>query len=193
MLDIQLLRKDIDAVAQRLQSRGFTLDVNAFNQLEAERKAIQVQTEDLQAQRNKLSKEIGIRKAQKLPADDIMAQVAGIGDALTSSALRLEAIRVQMRLLLINIPNIPHESVPQGADETDNMEVARWGDVPSFDFEIKDHVELGEQLGQLDFDMASKLTGSRFSFMRGGLAKLHRALAQLMLDTHTTAHGYTGC
>ena len=193
MLDIQLLRKDIDAVAQRLQSRGFTLDVNAFNQLEAERKAIQVQTEDLQAQRNKLSKEIGIRKAQKLPADDIMAQVAGIGDALTSSALRLEAIRVQMRLLLINIPNIPHESVPQGADETDNMEVARWGDVPSFDFEIKDHVELGEQLGQLDFDMASKLTGSRFSFMRGGLAKLHRALAQLMLDTHTTAHGYTEC
>ena len=193
MLDIQLLRKDIDSVATRLQSRGFTLDVNAFNQLEAERKAIQVQTEDLQAQRNKLSKEIGVRKAQKLSADDIMAQVTGIGDTLKSSALRLEAIQIQMRDLLMNIPNLPHESVPTGADESDNVEIARWGDVPSFDFEIKDHVSLGEGLGQLDFDMASKITGSRFSFMRGGLAKLHRALAQLMLDTHTSAHGYTEC
>ena len=193
MLDIQLLRKDIDSVATRLQSRGFTLDVNAFNQLEAERKAIQVQTEDLQAQRNKLSKEIGIRKSQKLSADDIMSEVAGIGDMLKASALRLDAIQIQMRDLLMNLPNLPHESVPAGADESGNVEVARWGETPKFDFEIKDHVSLGEGLGQLDFDMASKITSSRFSFMRGGLARLHRALAQLMLDTHTELHGYTEC
>ncbi len=193
MLDIQLLRKDIDSVATRLQSRGFTLDVNAFNQLEAERKAIQVQTEDLQAQRNKLSKEIGIRKSQKLSADDIMSEVAGIGDTLKASALRLDAIQIQMRDLLMNLPNLPHESVPTGADESDNVEVARWGETPKFAFEIKDHVSLGEGLGQLDFDMASKITSSRFSFMRGGLARLHRALAQLMLDTHTELHDYTEC
>ena len=193
MLDIQLLRKDIDSVATRLQSRGFTLDVNAFNQLEAERKAIQVQTEDLQAQRNKLSKEIGIRKSQKLSADDIMSEVAGIGDTLKASALRLDAIQIQMRDLLMNLPNLPHESVPTGADESDNVEVARWGETPKFAFEIKDHGSLGEGLGQLDFDMASKITSSRFSFMRGGLARLHRALAQLMLDTHTELHDYTEC
>ncbi len=193
MLDIQLLRKDIDSVASRLKSRGFDLNVAAFNQLEAERKSIQVKTEDLQAQRNKLSKEIGIRKSQKLSADDIMAQVAGIADELKNSAEQLDGIQVQMRTLLMNIPNVPHESVPVGEDESGNVEVARVGDVPSFDFEVKDHVSLGEGLGQLDFDMASKLTGSRFSFMRGGLAKLHRALAQLMLDTHTSTHGYTEC
>ena len=193
MLDIQLLRKDIDNVAQRLKTRGFELDVAAFNALEAQRKAIQVKTEELQSQRNKLSKEIGIRKSQKLDASDIMAQVAGIGDELKTSAEQLDDIQNQVRTLLLNIPNLPNESVPVGADESDNIEVARWGDVPQFDFEVQDHVALGEKLGQLDFEVAGKLTGSRFSFMRGGLARLHRALAQFMLDTHTAQHGYTEC
>ena len=193
MLDIQLLRKDIDNVAQRLKTRGFELDVAAFNALEAQRKAIQVKTEELQSQRNKLSKEIGIRKSQKLDTSDIMAQVAGIGDELKTSAEQLDDIQNQVRTLLLNIPNLPNESVPVGADESDNIEVARWGDVPQFDFEVQDHVALGEKLGQLDFEVAGKLTGSRFSFMRGGLARLHRALAQFMLDTHTAQHGYTEC
>ena len=193
MLDIQLLRKDIDNVAARLKTRGFELDVAVFNQLEAQRKAIQVKTEELQSQRNKLSKEIGVRKAQKLDASDVMAQVAGIGDELKASAEQLEQIQVQMRDLLLSMPNLPHESVPVGADESENQEVARWGDTRTFDFEVKDHVALGENLGMLDFDMAGKLTGSRFTFMRGGLARLHRALAQFMLDTHTTQHGYTEC
>ena len=193
MLDIQLLRKDIDTVARRLKTRGFELDTETFNALEAQRKAIQVKTEELQSQRNKLSKEIGVRKAQKLDASDVMAQVAGIGDELKASAEQLDGIQTQMRTLLLNLPNLPHESVPVGTDETDNQEVTRWGDTPKFDFEVKDHVALGENLGLLDFDMASKLAGSRFSFMRGGLARLHRALAQLMLDTHTTQHGYTEC
>ena len=193
MLDIQLLRKDIDNVAQRLKTRGFELDVAAFNALEAQRKAIQVKTEELQSQRNKLSKEIGIRKSQKLDTSDIMAQVAGIGDELKTSAEQLDDIQNQVRTLLLNIPNLPNESVPVGADESDNIEVARWGDVPQFDFEVQDHVALGEKLGQLDFEMAGKLTSSRFSFMRGGLARLHRALAQFMLDTHTSQHGYTEC
>ena len=193
MLDIQLLRKDIDTVARRLKTRGFELDTETFNALEAQRKAIQVKTEELQSQRNKLSKEIGVRKAQKLDASDVMAQVAGIGDELKASAEQLDSIQLQMRTLLLNLPNLPHASVPVGANETDNQEVARWGETPKFDFEVKDHVALGENLGLLDFDMASKLAGSRFSFMRGGLARLHRALAQFMLDTHTTQHGYTEC
>ena len=193
MLDIQLLRKDIDNVAQRLKTRGFELDVAGFNALEAQRKAIQVKTEELQSQRNKLSKEIGVRKSQKLDASDIMAQVAGIGDELKTSAEQLDEVQNQMRSLLMNMPNLPNESVPVGADETENVEVARWGDTPKFDFEVQDHVALGEKLGQLDFEVAGKLTGSRFSFMRGGLARLHRALAQFMLDTHTAQHGYTEC
>ena len=193
MLDIQLLRKDIDNVAQRLKTRGFELDVAGFNALEAQRKAIQVKTEELQSQRNKLSKEIGVRKSQKLDASDIMAQVAGIGDELKTSAEQLDEVQNQMRTLLLNMPNLPNESVPVGADETENVEVARWGDTPKFDFEVQDHVALGEKIGQLDFEMAGKLTGSRFSFMRGGLARLHRALAQFMLDTHTSQHGYTEC
>ena len=193
MLDIQLLRKDIDNVAQRLKTRGFELDVAGFNALEAQRKAIQVKTEELQSQRNKLSKEIGVRKSQKLDASDIMAQVAGIGDELKTSAEQLDEVQNQMRTLLLNMPNLPNESVPVGADETENVEVARWGDTPKFDFEVQDHVALGEKIGQLDFEIAGKLTGSRFSFMRGGLARLHRALAQFMLDTHTSQHGYTEC
>ena len=193
MLDIQLLRKDIETTAARLKARGFEFDTAALNDLEAQRKAIQVRTEELQAQRNKLSKEIGVRKSQKLSADDIMAEVAGIGDELKSSAVRLDEIQTELSDILMRIPNLPHESVPTGADESDNVEVSRWGTPLEYDFEVQDHVAIGEKLGGLDFDMASKITGSRFMFLRGGLAKLHRALAQLMLDVQTEQHGYTEC
>ena len=193
MLDIQLLRKEIDTVAARLKTRGFDLDVDAFNALESQRKTIQMRTEELQSQRNKLSKEIGILKSQKQSADDVMAQVAGIGDELKASAVALEEIQVNLNDLLMRIPNLPHESVPQGKDETENVEISRWGAPATYDFEVKDHVAIGENLGMLDFDTAAKLAGARFSFMRGGLAKLHRALAQLMLDTQTELHGYTEC
>ena len=147
----------------------------------------------MQAQRNKLSKEIGVRKSQKLSADDIMAEVAGIGDELKSSAVRLDEIQTELSDILMRIPNLPHESVPIGADESDNVEVSRWGTPLEYDFEVQDHVAIGEKLGGLDFDMASKIAGSRFMFLRGGLAKLHRALAQLMLDVQTEQHGYTEC
>ncbi|AXF85791.1 Serine--tRNA ligase [Ephemeroptericola cinctiostellae] len=193
MLDIQLLRKEIDAVAARLKTRGFDLDVDGFNALEVQRKTIQMRTEELQSQRNKLSKEIGILKSQKQSADEVMAQVAGIGDELKASAVALEDIQVKLNDLLMRIPNLPHESVPQGKDETENVEISRWGTPATYDFEVKDHVAIGEGLGMLDFDTAAKLAGARFSFMRGGLAKLHRALAQLMLDTQTEVHGYTEC
>lgn len=193
MLDIQLLRKDTAAVAERLKTRGFELDVGGFNALESQRKTIQMRTEELQSQRNKLSKEIGILKSQKQNADDVMAQVAGLGDELKASAVALEDIQVKLNDLLMRIPNLPHASVPQGKDETENVEISRWGTPATYDFEVKDHVAIGEQLGMLDFDTAAKLAGARFSFMRGGLAKLHRALAQLMLDTQTEVHGYTEC
>jgi len=193
MLDIQLLRKEIDTVATRLKSRGFDFDVDAFNALEAQRKSIQVRTEELQSQRNKLSKEIGVRKAQKLPADDIMAQVAGIGDELKASATSLETLQTTLNDILMCIPNLPHESVPVGADESGNVEVAKWGTPATYDFEVQDHVAIGEALKGLDFDMAAKITGSRFMFLRGSLAKIHRALAQLMLDVQTEQHGYTEC
>lgn len=193
MLDIQLLRKEITTVAARLKSRGFDFDVDAFNALEAQRKSIQVRTEELQSQRNKLSKEIGVRKAQKLPADDIMAQVSGIGDELKASATSLETLQTALNDILMGIPNLPHESVPVGADESGNVEVAKWGAPATYDFEVQDHVAIGEALKGLDFDMAAKITGSRFMFLRGSLAKIHRALAQLMLDVQTEQHGYTEC
>ena len=193
MLDIQLLRKDTTAVAERLKTRGFDFDVDGFNALESQRKTIQMRTEELQSQRNKLSKEIGILKSQKQNADDVMAQVAGIADELKASAVTLDEIQVKLNDLLMRIPNLPHESVPQGKDETENVEFSKWGTPATYDFEVKDHVAIGENLGMLDFDTAAKLAGARFSFMRGGLAKLHRALAQLMLDTQTEEHGYTEC
>ncbi|MGB5109669.1 MAG: serine--tRNA ligase [Formosimonas sp.] len=193
MLDIQLLRKDADAVAARLKSRGFDFDVYAFNALESQRKSIQIRTEELQSQRNKLSKEIGILKSQKQSADDVMAQVGEIKNELDASAVALDGIQVQLSDLLMRIPNLPHESVPQGKDEGDNVEISKWGTPATYDFEVKDHVAIGEALGQLDFDTAAKLAGARFSFMRGGMAKLHRALAQLMLDVQTEQHGYTEC
>ncbi|QBY54833.1 serine--tRNA ligase [Cupriavidus oxalaticus] len=190
MLDIQLFRKDIDAVAQRLATRGFQLDVAAFQALEAERKQLQTQTEELQARRNSLSKQIGMLKGKGEDASAVMAEVGGIGDTLKASAARLDEIQAHLAELMLSIPNLPHESVPVGNDETQNAEVRRVGEPRQFDFAVRDHVDVGEKLG-LDFDTAVKVTGSRFSMLRGGVARMNRALVQLMLDTHTQEHGYT--
>lgn len=192
MIDIQLLRKDIDNVAARLATRKFKLDVASFNALEAERKQIQIRTEELQSQRNSLSKQIGMLKGKGEDASAVMAQVGTIGDELKASEVRLGEVQVQMNEFLLAIPNLPDDSVPVGSDETANVEVRKVGTPPAFDFEIKDHVDIGAGLG-LDFDMAVKLTGSRFSVMKGGIARLHRALAQFMLDTQTLENGYTEC
>jgi seryl-tRNA synthetase len=192
MIDIQLLRKDINAVAERLAQRKFRLDVDAFNALESERKAIQTRTEELQAQRNSLSKQIGILKGKGEDASAVMAQVGGIGDELKASAERLEVLQERISAFVLLIPNIPHESVPVGHDETGNVELRKVGTPRQFDFEVKDHVDLGEPLG-LDFDTGAKLSGARFTVMRAGIARLHRAIAQFMLDTHTAEHGYTEC
>jgi seryl-tRNA synthetase len=192
MIDIQLLRKDIDGVAARLATRKFQLDVATFNALEAERKQIQTRTEELQGRRNSLSKQIGMLKGKGEDTSAVMAEVAGIGDELKASAERLEAVQARMNEFMMAIPNIPHESTPVGADETGNVEVRRVGTPRSFDFEVKDHVDVGAPLG-LDFDTAAKLTGSRFAVMKSGIARLHRALAQFMLDTQTGEHGYTEC
>lgn len=190
MLDIQLLRKDLDGVAARLKARGFTLDVAAFAALEAERKQIQTQTEELQARRNALSKQVGMKKGKGEDASAEIAEVGGIADTLKASSVRLEEIQTRLSDLLLGVPNLPHESVPVGSDETQNVEVRRWGTPREFDFTPRDHVDLGAALG-LDFDAAAKLAGARFSVMKGGIARLHRALAQFMLDTHTGEHGYT--
>lgn len=190
MLDIQLFRKDIDAVAQRLATRGYQLDVAAFQALEAERKQLQTQTEELQARRNSLSKQIGMLKGKGEDASAVMAEVGGIGNTLKASAARLDEIQAHLSELMLSIPNLPHESVPVGDDETQNVEVRRVGEPRQFDFAVRDHVDVGEKLG-LDFDTAVKVTGSRFSMLRGGLARMNRALVQLMLDTHTQEHGYT--
>jgi seryl-tRNA synthetase len=192
MIDIQLLRKDIDTVAAALATRKFTLDADTFNTLEAERKQIQTHTEDLQGKRNNLSKQIGILKGKGEDTAPVMAEVAGIGDALKASAARLEQVQTQISEFMLSVPNLPHASVPVGQDESANVELRRVGTPPAFDFEVKDHVDVGARLG-LDFDVAAKLTGSRFSVMKGGIARLHRALAQFMLDTHTGEHGYTEC
>ncbi|GAB3626401.1 serine--tRNA ligase [Pandoraea terrae] len=189
MLDIQLLRKDLDGVAARLKARGFALDVEAFASLEAERKQIQTQTEELQARRNALSKQVGMKKGKGEDASAEIAEVGGIADALKTSSMRLETIQSDLSDLLLGVPNLPHESVPVGDDETQNVEVRRWGTPRAFDFTPRDHVDLGAALG-LDFDAAAKLAGARFSVMRGGIARLHRALAQFMIDTHTSEHGY---
>ncbi|OJY22151.1 serine--tRNA ligase [Pandoraea sp. 64-18] len=190
MLDIQLLRKDLDGVAARLKARGYTLDVATFAALEAERKQIQTQTEELQARRNALSKQVGMKKGKGEDASAEIAEVGGIADALKASSVRLEEIQTRLSDVLLGVPNLPHESVPLGSDETQNVEVRRWGTPRAFDFTPRDHVDLGAALG-LDFDAAAKLAGARFSVMKGGIARLHRALAQFMLDTHTSEHGYT--
>ncbi len=192
MIDIQLLRKDIATVAARLASRNYALDVDGFNTLEAERKLLQSRTEELQAKRNSLSKQVGMMKGKGEDASAVMAEVGGIADELKSSAERLEQLQLKISDFMLSIPNLPDASVPVGLDETGNVEVRKFGTPPSFDFEIKDHVDIGAGLG-LDFDAAVKLTGSRFSVMKGGIARMHRALAQYMLNTHTELHGYTEC
>ena len=197
MLDIVLLRKDLDAAVARLQTRKTPqpfLNVEAFRALEGERKTLQTRTEELQSQRNSLSKQIGMLKGkgQYAEADAVMAQVGAIKDELDASAQRLEVIQAELQDLLLAVHNLPHESVPVGGGEEGNIEVRRWGTVRSFDFELKDHVDIGGPLG-LDFETGTKLTGSRFTFMRGPVARLHRALAQFMLDVQTQEHGYTEC
>ena len=192
MIDIQLLRKDIDTVAARLAARKFQLDVAGFNAIEAERKSLQTRTEELQGKRNSLSKQIGMLKGKGEDTAGVMAEVAGLGDELKANEVALAEVQRKMADFMASIPNLPHESVPAGVDESGNVEVRKVGTPPSFDFEVKDHVDIGEKLG-LDFDTATKLTGSRFSVMKGGVARLHRALAQYMLDTHTDKHGYLEC
>jgi seryl-tRNA synthetase len=192
MIDIQLLRKDIAAVAARLAQRKFTLDTAAFNVLEAERKSIQTRTEELQAQRNTLSKQIGILKGKGEDTAAVMAEVSGLGDELKAAAEHLDIVKMKLADFMQAIPNLPHESVPAGSDESANVELRKVGTPHHFDFEVRDHVDLGAPLG-LDFDTGAKLSGARFSVMKGGIARLHRAIAQFMLDTHTADHGYTEC
>ena len=197
MLDITLLRKDLDSVVARLQTRKnpqVFLNVDAFKALEAERKTIQMRTEDLQSQRNSISKQIGMFKGKGLhaEAEAAMSSVAAIKTELETSATRLEAIQAELQTLLLAVPNLPHESVPVGADEHGNVEVRRWGTPAAMNFDIKDHVDIGSPLG-LDFEMGVKLSGSRFTVMKGKIAKLHRALAKFMLDVQTEEHGYTEC
>ncbi len=195
MLDITLLRKDLDGVIARLATRKNPqpyLDVDRYKSLEAERKGVQTRTEELQARRNSLSKQIGMMKGKGEDTAPVMAEVAGIADELKAGAERLDAIQVELNTLLMSVPNLPQESVPVGADETGNAEVRRWGTPATFDFPVKDHVDLGAPLG-LDFETGIKLSGARFTFLKGPVARLHRALAQFMLDVQTTEHGYTEC
>ena len=199
MLDITLLRKDLAGAVARLETRTSPqvfLDVETFSRLEAERKTIQMRTEELQSQRNTLSKQIGQLKARgaagQAEADAAMASVAGIKDELEASAKRLEALQAELQSLLLAVPNLPHESVPVGEDEHGNVVARSWGTPKAFDFPIKDHVDLGEPLG-LDFGLGVKLSGARFTVMKGPIARLHRALAQFMLDVQTQEHGYTEC
>ncbi|OEZ81489.1 serine--tRNA ligase [Janthinobacterium sp. HH104] len=192
MIDIQLLRKDIATVAERLATRKFQLDVAGFTALEAERKAIQTRTEELQGKRNALSKQIGMLKGKGEDTSAVMAQVAGLGDELKADEAALTVVQAKLSDFIMAVPNLPHESSPVGTDESGNVEVRKVGTPRSFDFEVKDHVDVGGPLG-LDFEVATKLTGSRFSVMKGGIARLHRALAQFMLNTHVDEHGYTEC
>ena len=190
MLDIQLLRKDIALVAQRLASRGVVLDTVRFEALEAERKDIQTRTQDLQARRNALSKQIGIAKGKGEDASAAMAEVVGINEQLEVMEERLADIQEDLGEMLAGLPNLPHASVPEGRGEANNAEIRRIGVPRRFDFPVRDHVDIGEGLDLLDFATAAKLASSRFVLMRGDLARLHRALTQFMLDTHTQEHGY---
>ena len=197
MLDILLLRKDLASAVARLESRKKPqafLNVEAFQALEAERKTIQTRTEELQSQRNQLSKQIGalMGKGEKDAAEAAKAQVAALKNELDGSVVRLEQIQAELQAMLAAVPNLPHESVPVGADEAGNVELRRWGAPKAYDFAVKDHVDLGASLG-LDFDLGAKLSGSRFTVMQGQMARLHRALAQVMLNVQTGEHGYTEC
>jgi seryl-tRNA synthetase len=196
MIDIQLLRKDTDGVAARLASRGYTLDTEAFRALEAERKDVQTRTEALQARRNSLSKSIGQLKAKGQDTAAVMAEVAGLGDELKASAEQNDRLLARLDAFLLTVPNLPHDSVPIGDSEAGNVETRRWspgGTEPqALAFAPRDHVDLGEPIG-LDFGSGSKLSGARFVVLKGQIARLHRALAQFMIDVQTTEHGYTEC
>ena len=189
MIDPQLLRKDVALVAQKLATRRFQLDVDLYTQLEARRKVLQASAEDLQAKRNQFAKQIGMKKAKGEDASVEMSQSQECNESLSLATAQLDLLQKEIADFLMNIPNLPHESVPVGSDETGNVEILKWGDPPQFDFPIKDHVDLGAMHG-LDFESAAKITGSRFVVLKGSLAKLHRALAQYMLDLHTEQHGY---
>jgi seryl-tRNA synthetase len=193
MLDINLFRNDLAAVAAGLAARGAVVDTARFATLEACRKDIQTRTQDAQAKRNALSKQIGIAKGKGSDVAPLMAEVAGLGDELKRQEDELQVVQAQLRDFLLNLPNLSHASTPIGKSADDNVEIRRWGTPPAFDFPAKDHTDLGEGLGLLDFATAAKMSGARFSFLRGDLARLHRALAQFMLDTHTREHGYTEC
>ena len=192
MLDVNLLRKSLPEVVARLKTRNFEFPEAQFNDLENRRKVVQTKTEELQARRNTLSKEIGRLKKAGEDASALLAEAAEIPADLAKLENELDAIRKELNDLMLRVPNLPSETTPLGKDETENVEVRRWGTPRTFDFEVKDHVDVGAPLG-MDFDTAAKLPGSRFVFMRGPVARLHRALAQFMLDTHTTEHGYTEC
>jgi seryl-tRNA synthetase len=195
MLDIQQLRRDLDGVIARLETRKKPqpfLDRAAYSSLEAERKTIQTRTEELQARRNALSKQIGQLKAKGGDAAAAMAEVNALADELAAAAARNDAVQAEIAALMMSLPNLPHASVPVGADEAGNIEVRRWGSPRAFDFTPRDHADIGPALG-VDFDTGSKLSGSRFTFLRGPAARLHRALAQFMLDVQTQEHGYTEC
>ena len=191
MLDIQLLRSDLENVANRLAGRGFALDTAHFQELEQDRKLTQTRTQELQAKRNATSKQIGQAKAKGEDVSAIMAEVANLGEELKAAEEKLGYIQIRMQDLLSGIPNLPHENVPVGKSEAENVEVRRIGTPRSFDFPVKDHVDVGEGLKQLDFATAGKISGARFTLLRGQMARMHRALAQFMLDVHTQEHGYT--
>jgi seryl-tRNA synthetase len=190
MLSKKQLRNEIKKVAELLQRRGFTFDIEQYNNLETERKQLQIETQDLQNERNVQSKSIGMAKANGENIEPLLKQVANLGEKLESAKNKLTEVQNQIDEIELTLPNSPHESVPDGASEDENVEVLKWGNPRSFDFEIKDHVDLGENLG-LDFKSAAKISGARFSVIKGELAKLHRALIQFMLDTHTEHHGYS--
>jgi seryl-tRNA synthetase len=191
MLDPRLLRTDLDNTARQLARRGYALDVGAIAAIEEKRKQIQTRTQQLQSERNASAKAVGQAKAKGEDAAPLMAVAARIGEQLKQLEAELEATQAQVNEIALGLPNIPHASVPDGRDENDNREVRRWGEPRKFDFEPKDHVDVGAALGMLDFDVAAKITGARFAVMHGSLARLHRALIQFMLDVHTQEHGYT--
>jgi seryl-tRNA synthetase len=193
MLDPKLLRNQLDDVAAQLRRRGVELDAQSIERLETRRKELQVRTEELQAERNRSSKSIGQAKASGQDIQPLLEQVAGLGEQLDGAKQELDAVQQQLDEILLGIPNIPHPSVPDGRDETENREQRHWGEPPRFAFQPRDHVDLGEALGGMEFDLAVKISGTRFAVLRGALARLHRALIQFMLDTHTLEHGYQEC
>ncbi len=193
MLDSKLLRTELDETAAKLARRGFKLDVDTIRTLEEQRKSIQVEVENLQSSRNSISKQIGqlMSKGDKEGAEEVKKQIGSLGDDLDAKKVELDKIQAQLEAITQTVPNIPDDEVPDGKDENDNVEISRWGEPKTYDFELKDHVDLGEMADGLDFASATKITGARFIVMKGQFARLHRAIAQFMLDLHTGEHGYT--